>query len=318
MASHFYEPAFFLLKRRIPALDSGQLLGRIIQQYQDPSFDYTPESPSESLTAATFQKYLLGVQHDDTAHFKAQASQDEKLWTKIAGLLSFSATSADGGTTEIISPRITTRRLKLETDYFNALKANPEARRKILEMCPVGGKPVYLIVGTMSIQTATFKKTGTHRNNTDASSVLPVGAAATAAAASAGMPISPQAVPNPEIGVQRSNSSDWKMDFSATARGENGEADEGAEEVFAISCKAVTRDWQGFGSGLKMKTKRPEYRGGQHFGGDDDSGADNESDDDAELERLAAQDLSLGQVRANLLEKEPVILNPVPGSSIPS
>lgn len=313
MALH--EPTFFLLKRRIPASDSAHLLGRVIRKYQDPTSDYTPKSPSESLTRATFDEFLLGVQYDDTAHFTARASQDEKLWARIRGLLSFSSSTAEGGTTEVISPRITTRRLRLEADYFNALKANPEARRKLLEMCPVGGKAVYLVVGTMSIQTATFKRTGTLRDNTDVSSVLPIGAAASTAAASVGIPFDPQAVPNPEIGVQHLNSSDWTMDSSATATGVDGEADEGAEEVFAISCKAVSRDWQGFGSDFRVKEKRPEYRGGQHFGKNDDSNSDEESDDNEEVETLAAQNLSLTEISAELFEKESVVLNPVPGSA---
>ena len=316
MAPQLYEPTFFPLKRRIPASESAHLLGRIIRQYQDPNLDYTPESPSKSLTPATFEKFLLGVQYDDTAQFNARASLDGSLWATIKGLLSFSSTSAEAGTTEIVAPRIITRRLKLESDYFNALKATPEARRKILEMCPVGGKAVYLIVGTMSIQTATFKTTGTRRNNTNVSGTLPMGAAASATAASSGIPLPPQAIPNPEVGLERSNSSDWTMDFSATARGKDGEIDEGAEEVFAISCKAVRRDWQGFGGDLKMKEKRLEYRGGQHFGNSRDSESDEGSDDDAEGEMLAAQNLSLTGIGAELFEKESVIFNPVPGPTL--
>ena len=316
MASQLYEPTFFLLKRRTPASDSAHLLGRVICQYQDPTLDYTPESPSESLTSATFAKFLMGVQHDDTAQFKARASQDKNLWAKMKGLLSLSSNSAEGGTTEVISPRITTRRLRLEAEYFKALKANPEVRRKILEMCPVGGKAVYLVVGTMSIQTAAFKMAGRQRNSANASGVLPVGAAASAAAASAGIPFPPQGIPNPEIGLDRSDSSDWTMDFSATAVGEGEEADEGLEEVFAVSCKAITRDWHGFGSNFNVKKKRPEYRGGLHFGRSDDSNSDEESDDDAEVEKVAAQNLSLTEIKADLFEKESVILNPVPGSAL--
>ncbi|KAL8994422.1 MAG: hypothetical protein Q9169_005609 [Polycauliona sp. 2 TL-2023] len=315
MAPQLYEPTFFVLKRRIPASDSLHLLGRVIHHYQDPTFDYTPESPSESLTALTFDKFLLGVQHDDTAHFKAQASLDETLWAKVGALLSISSNSAQGGTTEVISPRITTRRLKLETDYLNALKADPQVRRKMLEMCPVGGSPAYLIVGTMSIQTATFSSSGTQHHNTTASSELPIGAAATAAAVSAGIPLAPHAAPDPEIGVQRSNSSDWTMEFSATATGKDGEADESAEEVFAIACKAVTRDWQGFGSDVKLKGKRPEYRGGQHFGNNDDSNADEDSDNDTEAETAAAQNLKLTEVGAEAFQKHSVLFNPVPDST---
>ena len=108
------------------------------------------------------------------------------------------------------------------------------------------------------------------------------------------------------------------MESSATAMGADGEADEGAEEVLAISCKAVTRDWQGYGSDFKMQKKHLEYRGGQHFRSNDDSDSDEESEDDAEVKLLAARNLSLSEIRAELFEKESVILNPVPGSALSS
>ena len=301
----------------MPASESANLLGRLISHYQDPTLDYTPELPSATLTPATFQKFLQGVQYDDAAHFTAQTSRDDRVWAKMLGLLSLSSTSAEGGTTEVVSPRIIIRRIKLEADYFKALKDIPDARGKILEMCTVGGK-AYLVVGTMSIQTATFKRTGMRRNDTDVSGSLPVGAAAGAAAASAGLPLPPDAVPNAEMGVQRSNSSDWTMEFSATAMGANGEPDEAAEEVFAIACKEVNRDWSGFGKDVKVKKKRPEYRGGQHFGNNEDSDSDAESDDDAEAKALAIGGLRLTDVRAGSFERDTIIFNPFPGSALSS
>ena len=75
----------------------------------------------------------------------------------------------------------------MERDYFNALKVVPEARKKMLEMCPLSGK-VYLAVGTMSIQTAQFKCTGSRFNDTTVTGKLLVGAAV---AASTGVLVSP-------------------------------------------------------------------------------------------------------------------------------
>ena len=108
------------------------------------------------------------------------------------------------------------------------------------------------------------------------------------------------------------------MNFSATAVGEDGEADEAAEEVFAIACKEVTRDWQGFGNDVKMKAKRPEYRGGQHFGQDDDSDSDVESGDDEGAETLAAQGLSLADPRSGVFDPKSTISNPAPDSALSS
>jgi hypothetical protein len=206
------EPTFYLLKRRLPASESAHLLGRVVQEYQDPTFDYTPEEPSKSLTPETFNEFLLGVQHEKSAHITSRASQDAKLWARLKGLLLMSSSSAAGGSTEVTSPEITTRRIKRETDYFKALKMVPEVRRKVLEMCPLGGK-VYLIVGTMSIQTAEFKLTGNRHNNATIAGTLPVGGVASAAAASGGVPLL-TGTANAQVGGQQTNSVDSTMEFS--------------------------------------------------------------------------------------------------------
>jgi hypothetical protein len=40
--------------------ESGSLLGRVIRRYEDPTLDYTPESPSAALTPDVFSRFLLG------------------------------------------------------------------------------------------------------------------------------------------------------------------------------------------------------------------------------------------------------------------
>jgi hypothetical protein len=177
---------------------------------------------------------------------------------KAQGPFSLSSEFVEGGSTIVTSLRITTRRLKLEVDYFKSLKSVSEVRRKTLEMCSVGEK-VYLIVGTMSIQTAMFKQTVIKRSNTAVAGSLPVGAVAIAAAASGGITL-PVGAANAELGAERSSSADWTMKFTATTTGSEGEKDGGAEEVFAIACKEITRDWHGLGTDVKMRVKRPEYR----------------------------------------------------------
>lgn len=305
MASHSHEPTFFLLKRRLPAAESLHLLGRIVRQYQNPTSDYIPreQTPSEVLTEETFARFLMGVQHDDSAHFKAQASRDDKLWGKIKGLLSLSSNLVEGGTTEVTSSRITTRRLKLEERYFKELKAVPQARKELLEMCPVGGK-AYLIVGTMSIQTARFTTTGTRHQSTKAHGSLPVDKIAQAA----GVPMFGSVGLTPEAGIQHSTSSGWTMDFSTKM----AEDDDDAFEVFAISCKEVTRGWGGFGKDVIMNRKRPEYRGGQRFGPDEDESDEDEDEENAEI--LAAESLTLKEPPFDGLLGDTFLLNPLPST----
>jgi hypothetical protein len=290
MATQFQEPTFFILKRRLPSPESIDILGRVVRQFRDPTFEYTPQSPAKSLTPEIFNQFLLSPQYDDSTHFTASASGDERLWGKLKGLFSLSFESVKGGSTIVTSPRITTRRLKQEIEYFKILKSVSEVRSKMLEMCSIGGK-VYLIVGTLSIQTAMFKQTGKNHSIIKATGSLPLGAVASAAAASGGIPLPIGAV-DAQLGAGRSTSSDWTMEFTATATGPEGDKDEGAEEVFAIACREITRDWHGLGTDVKMRVKGPEYRGGQHFGEGDQSDSDQEEDSE-EAEITAAENLRL-------------------------
>ncbi|KAE9378276.1 hypothetical protein N431DRAFT_435432, partial [Stipitochalara longipes BDJ] len=297
MSSHSYEPKFFLLKRRLPASESAHLLGRVVQRYQDPTIDYTPNSPSESVTAEVFKSFLLGVQYDTDAILKAQASRNDGIRAKLSGLLSFATTSVEGGTTTVESPRIITRRLKREKIYFEALKAIPEVRREILDMCPVGHK-VYLIVGTMSAQKAKFEHNVTQSKSTSVSGSLkpPLNVALSVGAPHANI------ITAPEASSKYSDSSEWAMKFSSNAAGEDGGSSD-AEEVFAVACKEISRGWGGLGHDVKLKIKSPEYRGGQHYGTEEETDSDREDEADEAKEALAAEGLSL-------LETEPLgVLN---------
>jgi hypothetical protein len=305
MALQSYEPVFHILRYSVPG--SEHLLGRIVSSRESPTSDYTPKSLSGGLAPDVFRHYLLGVQHDDAACFTAQAARNDKLWAKLKGALSLSVESAQGGTIELKSPRITTRRLRLEGDYFQKLKAIPEVRREILAMCPFGGR-AYLIVGTMSFHTAELKRTGTRRNNSIVSGTLPIGTLAGAAAMSTAVPL---ALENPELGAQRSHSNEWTTQSRTTAVGENGDAAEDAEEIFAVAYREISRDWQGFGNDVKLNAKRPEYRGGQHFGDDEESDSDKDEENE-EMEELAARDLILANSRPEAFEASSVIFNPAP------
>jgi hypothetical protein len=299
--SQSYEPTFFLLKRRLPASESAKILGRVVRRYEDPTLSYTPESPSQCLTEQTFKTFLLGTQFDTDAHLKTQASRKDGLLVALSGLLSVSNSAAHGGSTVVESPCITTRRLKREEDYFNTLKAVPQVRRKLLEMCPVGDK-MYLVVGTMSVQRARFNRTDSQSKSIGVSGSLPLGIAASAAALAAGGVVLPlDSLPDPAAETKHSNSTHTSTAFSSVAVGDDGDLED-AEEVFAVACKEITRSWRGLGQDLKLKPRHPEYRGGQHFGQGDDETSDDEDDMDEEIEAMAAEGLEL-------LEREPTSLD---------
>jgi hypothetical protein len=303
-------PSFYLLKLRLPAAESADLLGRVIKNFQDPTFDLTPVSPSTKLTRA---KYLLAPQYDDSAVLTAKACRDDRFATRIEGLLGLSRNSRNGGTAAIKSPRIITRRLKLERDYFNDLKAVPEVRTKILEMCPMNSKVSYLVVGTMSIQAAEFTWTGESHRSTTVEATLPTGQIA---AAVGGVPPAGNGG-DVQLELERSNLAEWTRKFKTTAIGADGEPDGTAEEVFAICCKEVTRDWGGLGRGIHMKPKQVEYRGGQHFGSD----VDDSDQDDEEAEISAAEGLQLTEddISTTVPETQPgrpLVLDPASNLSL--
>lgn len=288
MAPASYEPTFYLLKHRLPASESTNLLGRIIRRYQDPTLDYTPESPSTTLPS--FPTFLLPAQHADHARLTAQTTHSASAHFKF--LTSFSTTSSTTGTTTVTAPRITTRRLKREADYFAALKAVPEVRRKVLDMCPVSDK-VYLVVGTMSVQAGTFSSTSLTQRGRGGGVEVPLALAAGAAALGVGVPLPGgllgEVLPEVDVGVERVGEVRTGAVFSTG--GEDG------EEVFAVACKVVRRSWMGVGRDVRVGGRQPEYRGGQHFGAggedSDDEWSDGEEELGEEQEAVLAQGLYL-------------------------
>jgi hypothetical protein len=279
-----WAPEFFLLKYRLTAEQSAALLGRVVKRYEDPNLDYTPVSDGTELARA---KHALAPQYDHGVALTATASRDDRVGAKIKGLLGLSVNTGKGGSTTIKSPRVTVRRLTPEKDYFKALKELPEVRTKILDMCPWSSKTAYLVVGTMSFRTAEISRTGESHRNRKLETTVPVGQLAAAAASA---PVGGH-TGDAQLDLERSRQAEWTTKFTTAATGPNGEPEEHAEEVFAICCKEIGRDWLGLGKGVQMKPRQVEYRSGQHFKGDDED--EDDEDDDDEGTREAAEGLQL-------------------------
>lgn len=155
----------------------------------------------------------------------------------------------------------------------------------MLDMCPVGGK-IYLVVGTMSFHTAEVKQSGTRSKARNAEADVPLGKVV---AAAGGLPYPTGEVGSVQIDTEHSASSDWTMGSTVTAGGES----EDAEEVSAVACRVVRRDWAGLGTDVKFTENTPDYRGGQHFR--------KASSDDEDEEEVDAQDLMLTEDGSHLL-----------------
>ncbi|KAL8380762.1 hypothetical protein RB595_005174 [Gaeumannomyces hyphopodioides] len=274
MAPQPRELKFFLLKRRLPAPESATVLGQIVKNFLSPTSDYTPQSPAEALTPSVLSSFLLEEQTDHDAHITASSSKDRSFWTRVKAVASVNAHDAQGGSSEITSPSIAVRGLKRESAYLTALKSVPEVRRDMLRLCPVGGK-AYLIVGTMSFQTATVKRGGNREDGTGVSATVPV---AGELATTTGI----------ELGAERSSSAAWTTGYNVKGA-EDNKSNGGGQEVFAVACKEISRSLLGMGRDVKLRNKQPEYRGGVHFGSDDSSESDEEEEEDEELPSPADQ-----------------------------
>ncbi|KAH7124996.1 hypothetical protein B0J13DRAFT_647101 [Dactylonectria estremocensis] len=285
MAPQSQELKFYLLKDPLAPGDGVHMLGCVVEQFLNPTRNFTPPSPVTTLTPDVFGAFLLEPHFEYDAHITTTASKDGSFWAKVKGVFSAAADAAVGGSSETTSPCLVVRRLKREPSYFNALKAIPEVRSELLSMCPVGGK-VYLIVGTMGYRTATVKQAGNQSVRGTLAGTLPTG---THSAATIGVPLA-VGEGGIEIGAERTSSSAWTKDYELKASEADG--GEAGEHVFALACREVTRDWIGLGMDIKMRTKQPEYRGGQHYGAGDESDSNEDGDND-EAENMAAQGLYL-------------------------
>ncbi len=278
MATSAYEPTFVFLKQRLGPSQSANILGRVIHQYQDPTFDSTPDSPGEALSppGPVFADFLLEPQYDYDARVTAQTTTTSSKYLKLLALLSRSSTIA--GATTVTSPRITTRRLGKVPAYFAALKSIPHVRRRLLEMCPVN-KAVYLVVGTMSAQTAAFHRSASTQHAAGGGVAVPTALAASAAAMAVGvpLPVPGEVLPDVEAGVARVDSAATTAAFRTAPAGEEEEG----EEVFAIACKVVKRSFVRLGTDVRVSARRPEFTGAQHFGVDDDDEEEELGEDEA-------------------------------------
>jgi hypothetical protein len=161
-------------------------------------------------------------------------------------------------------------------------------------MCPVSDK-VYLVVGTMSVQSARFDHSTIQTHERSTGVALPLAIAASAAAMSFGAPLGPcaEVIPDAEAGVSRASSSVSTASFSTAA----GDGDE--EEVFAVACKVISRTWHGLGKDVGVRERQPEYRGGRHFGHHDgirmeadNVGDSDESNDGSEVDEEIEADIA--------------------------
>jgi hypothetical protein len=268
------------------------MLGRFVRNFQDPTFDYAPLSPRASLSPEVYNTFLMTPQHENATTITARASKDSRLMAKLQSLLSFSSSAENGGSTSITSPRVTIRRLRLEPDYFAALSKVDTLREKILDMCPRGDR-IYLVVGTMSFHTAEVKTMGSIRNEVEAKVTIAAGTAA-AAAAGGPLPAFEPGMGNVELESGHASSSDWTMESTATAVGQDGVDDPHAEEIFAVAYRIVRRDLVGLGKNVQMTRKTPSCRGGQHFGGSENESDDEDDEEKEELDpEAASQSLKL-------------------------
>jgi len=284
---------FLALKTPLSPSESANLLGRVVLSYNDLHHGHTPESPAATLTPTQFARFV-DVRHSDDATFTAHASASSSGFLDVFARAS-AATTATGNVT-VTAPRVTTRQLRPQVDYFAALKADPTVRDKLLEMCPVNDT-VYLIVGTMSAQYARFERTTLSGRNTNGGVTLPIGALASAATIAAGVPIvTPEllggTIPDLKAGIKRERLEGGTATFIMPPS-EEGDG----EQVFAVACRVVKRTWRGLGKEVRVRPRQPEYSGGLHFGSNDSDDSENEdsSDDETEADKIAlAEGLELG------------------------
>jgi len=262
------ELKFYILKRRVPPPDSESLLGRVVSHFLNPTHDFTPDSPAAALTPSVLNKFLLEEQVDYDAQITTSATKDSSFWAKVKDVLSATAESSQSRSCELTARTILVRGLKQESSYFAALRAIPEVYNRMLEMCGRGGK-AYLIVGTMSARTANIKATSNQAAKVAGVGSVPVGILP---AVAGGAPLA-TGIGNVEVGVERASAMEWSVNYSVK---------DDTLEVIAIACREVTRDWQGLGNDIKMRSRQPEYRGGRHFG-NDDSESDEEDEDGLRL-----------------------------------
>lgn len=253
------EPLFYILKYRLPASETQNLLGRFVKHFNSPLDVYTPEKPAEIFDSLPVVQTTI-----KDAHLFIQSANDKTLKIVLQNLLSFGKASSGRQELNLGSSRIKTWRLRQREDVFKALIANDAVKRKVLEYLPVGGK-LYMIVGMMTCEHAHIKGFGQSGNKVSSSGTVPV---SQMAALVSGVPVSIP-VGNIEVQTETLSSADWSL--SGKAQG---------AEVFAVEYRIVKRPFVGFGKSLSLAKKNPHFNTGLTYGVSDDEDEESDSDGD--------------------------------------
>ncbi|KAI9771181.1 MAG: hypothetical protein M1840_002532 [Geoglossum simile] len=259
-----HQPCWYVLKSGIPA--ESPLLGRIVQHFQDPGAQYTPEDPSTTVTFPKIEETLkTGFRVD------LRTAKDNALRSRLRGLLSFADAVAGEQEYHLEAAAIRERRLTKYGDVFKLLVSVQEVREKLTEMMPEFGSKTFLIVGTLSISGgSSIKNAGKRSTEKKAHGILPVGSAAMAAASGVGgLPRARQAVGDVELEAERKTSSDWSMEGVTVD-----------EEIFAIDCRVISRSWAGCGREVKYRDTMPRFPGGLTMGRETTREDNDEESDD--------------------------------------
>jgi hypothetical protein len=176
------------------------------------------------------------------------------------------------------------------------MKSLPEVRAELLDMLPRGGK-VYMIVGTMTFDSADIKHSGSRTKNSQADGRVPV---LQAAAAASGIPI-PVSGGTVEIAGAKADSSDWTVKSSTVD-----------EEVFAVEYRVITRDWGGYGGEPKFRDSIPDFQGGLTYGAGDEE-EDDEDEDGAFDEEASVLEEGITSRDAGLFLGREAVLDPGTG-----
>ena len=236
-----------------------------------------PSSPNDSIISTS----EIFTTTESDFQLKVSKSKDSALRSRLYRLLSLDYSSSNLDEIEINTPTLTHRRLTNHKRVFEKLKADPEVKRDLRDMLPIG-RTAYMVVGLVEIDCASINRSKQTTKGSENSVTLPVVDVALAAAS---VPVSLGGIGDVEV----ENETTRSYNSVTTSITED-------KEIIAFEYRLIRRSLGGWGRQVVYRDSIPKTKAGLTFGASEVDEEDTEDDeDDLEILDLA---LSVDSTRA--------------------
>ncbi|KAM0712559.1 hypothetical protein Q7P35_000005 [Cladosporium inversicolor] len=214
-------PSFCIIETSIPASEENTLLGKIVADIQNPTYEYanyTPASYTEVLGNRTLEIKDMDVK------YVYEQNKSSEVQAKLGSLLSGTSTASANNANNLTTCFVRTRTLQQQREVFQCLL--DKNRDSIMKLLQDNGNTAYMIVGFKTAVDGA--KSRLHTTQSHAAFHVQLPATEVAQAVTGAPPFLPGEFLNPQAGFSRQVGE--RIESSNTMQG---------EQIFAVQYRRL-------------------------------------------------------------------------------